>query len=69
MAALLLFVVSCVLLGLGGLLKRGTSPYTRIGGDAYNRRRKRKVIADIFLIAGGIVFVMALLSAVVPTGP
>ncbi len=51
-----------------GGLEKTTSPYTRVGGDAYNRRRKRKLIADILIIAGGIVFLMALLSAFVPTG-
>ena len=69
MAAFLLFLVAFALFGLGWLLKRRTSPYTRVGGDAYTRRRKRKLIADIVLIAAGIVLAMALLSAFVPTGP
>jgi ABC-type Fe3+ transport system permease subunit len=69
MAAIVLFVFALLLLGLGGLLYRRTSPYSQSGGDAYNRRQTRKLVAQVLLIAGVLVLIMAGFGLFVQSGP
>ena len=66
MAAFMLYLLSLALLVGGWILRRHTSPYSRIGGDAYEKKRLRKVIGIILLIAGAMVLVLAILTQSFP---
>ena len=46
---------------LGSLLLRNTSPYSRVGGVTYDKRRKRRSIGVILLFAGAILLGIAVL--------
>jgi hypothetical protein len=58
MTPIILYIVAVALFGLSALLSQNTSVHTRAGGDEIDRRRKRKLIARVLMVA-------ALLSVVV----
>jgi hypothetical protein len=60
--AIVPYVIAFGLLGMGGVLLRHTSAYTRVGGDEYERRMKRKTIAIVLLIGGGMFLLLAILN-------
>jgi hypothetical protein len=66
MAAIFFYVLSLILFGLGVLLLRKTSPYSRAGGLKYERKMRRKVIGVILLIAAVLAFGLALLCQFYP---
>jgi uncharacterized membrane protein len=66
MVVILLYLLSVALLAGGWFLRRHTSPYSRIGGDAYEKKRIRKVIGIILLIAGIMVLILAILTQSFP---
>jgi hypothetical protein len=47
---------------LGALCIRNTSPHSRVGGTVYERRKTRKIVGEILLIAGALMLGMAFLS-------
>jgi uncharacterized membrane protein len=55
-------------LGAGGLFVLGvlcmwhTSPYTRAGGNTYERRRTRRIAGVLLLIAGAIILGLGALN-------
>jgi len=62
MMALMFYLGSLGLFVLGSLLIRNTSPYSRSGGTEYERKRTRKIVGEILLIAGALLLGLAMLS-------
>ena len=62
MITLMFYFGALGLFALGALLIRRTSPYTRSGGVKLERRMKRRLVAQILLIAGALLFGMAVVS-------
>lgn len=62
MRILIFYLGALGLFGLGALLLRKTSPYTRKGGAKFERRMKRRTLGEIFLIAGALLFGLAVLT-------
>ena len=60
--ALTFYLGAAALFGLGALCIRKTSPYSKVGGTTYERRRTRRVIGEILLIAGALLLGLGLLS-------
>ena len=62
-------------LGAGGLLGTGvlcfmnTSPYSRIGGDEYEKRKKRRLIGQVFFIMAVLFFGLAVLTQLASSVP
>jgi hypothetical protein len=52
MITIMFYLGALGLFGLGSLLIRHTSPYSRSGGAKYERKRTRKIVGVILLIAG-----------------
>jgi hypothetical protein len=50
------------LFGLGSLLIRNTSPYSRLSSTEYARRRKRKILGEMLLIVGALLLGLAMLA-------
>jgi O-antigen/teichoic acid export membrane protein len=61
MTAIFFYILSVVLFGLGALLMRKTSPYSRTGGIKYERKMRRKTIGVILLLAALLAFGLAVL--------
>jgi hypothetical protein len=49
---------------LDALCMKKTSPYTRAGGTTYERRRTRKIVGVVLLIAGTRLFGIGVLSQI-----
>jgi hypothetical protein len=62
MNPILLYIGALGLFGLGSLLIRNTSPYSRLSGPEHKKRRKRKIAGEILLIAAVLLFGLAILA-------
>jgi uncharacterized membrane protein len=62
MITILFYLGAAGLFGLGAFLVRKTSPYSRVGGTQYERKRKRKIIGAILLIAAALLLGLGLLN-------
>jgi hypothetical protein len=60
--AIVPYVLAFGLLGIGGVMMRHTSRYTRAGGEEFERRMKRRVIGIVLLIAGIMFLGLAVLN-------
>jgi hypothetical protein len=57
-----LFTVTALIMGTASLLIRNTSRCSRCGGEAYERRRARALVAKVFFVAGLLSFSITLLA-------
>ena len=57
-----LYVGAVGLFVVGALCIRHTSPFSRAGGTNYERKKQRKIVGEILLIAGALVLGMAVLA-------
>jgi hypothetical protein len=62
MITILFYLGAAGLFGLGAFLLRKTSPYSRVGGIKYERKRKRRIIGEILLIAGALLLGLGILN-------
>jgi len=62
MSAIVFYLFSVVLFGLGTLCLRKTSPYSRAGGTSYEKKMTRKVIGEIIMVAAALSFGLAILT-------
>jgi O-antigen/teichoic acid export membrane protein len=66
MKVIIPYLVALAMLGLGAFLMKHTSRYSRTGGEEFERRMKRRVIAIVLLIAGVMFLGLAVLNQIVP---
>jgi hypothetical protein len=62
MITIVFYLGAVGLFGLGALLLRKTSPYSRVGGIRYERKRTRKIVGAILLIAAALLLGLGLLN-------
>jgi O-antigen/teichoic acid export membrane protein len=62
MMILIFYLGALGLFGLGALLIRKTSPYTRKGGIKFERRMKRRTLGAVLLMAGALLLGLAVLT-------
>ncbi len=62
MSTFLLYIGSAVSFGLGALLMRKTSPFSRVGGTKFERRMKRKILGEILMVAAFLLLGLGLAS-------
>jgi uncharacterized membrane protein len=48
------YLGAVVLIVVGALLMKKTSPFSRVGGRAYERKRKRKVLGVLLLVVAAL---------------
>jgi len=59
------FYLGAVALSILGLLcLRHTSPYTRAGGDKFEKRGKRRLIGYLLFVVAGLSLIMALIAQI-----
>ena len=57
-----LYVGAVGLFVVGALCIRHTSPFSRAGGTNYERKKQRKIVGEILLIAATLLLGLAMLS-------
>lgn len=62
MNAIGFYLAALVLAGLGVYLSLNTSPYSRLGGAKYERRRRRRDVGVILWVLAAIALCMGLIS-------
>jgi O-antigen/teichoic acid export membrane protein len=62
MSPTVLFLVATGLVGFCAVLMRGTAPYSGEGGSDYEKRKTRRLLGILLLVAGAICFGIALLA-------
>jgi hypothetical protein len=65
MNPIILYVAALALFGVGHLLIRNTSPFSRLNTIEYEKRRNRRIVGQIFWIAGAILLALAMLTQLV----
>jgi hypothetical protein len=56
------YLAAVVMMGLGAFLVMNTSPYSRMGGAKYERRRRRRDFGVLLMILATIVLGVGLIS-------
>jgi hypothetical protein len=56
------YLAACALFGFSAMLLRRTSPYSRCGGAAYEKRRIRRLVGEILIIAATIVVAVGIIA-------
>jgi len=62
MTEIVFFLGALIFGGLGALCLKNTSPYTRAGGEKFEKRGKRKLLAYLFFVIAGMSLIVAIIA-------
>ena len=69
MSTMWFYIVALVLMVLGGILIRNTSPYSRSGGAQYEKKRKRKLIGMTLIFMAIVLAMLGVIAQFLTSSP